>query len=388
MKRNYSRIKLIVFAALIFVLFALKDLLTEMVGGKIGEYLQTNYGISTRTLVYIFIALLLLGFLYTIYEALTAKKEPNEPTTNNIESDLEILYDSLKERYKRRYDSKLDGRFEITLEVNEDWRFDKPATYKFSAEAKISEAVAAVGKAFDDKGRLLIVGSPGSGKTVLLLNLALRLLGENYGKDKQIPVIFNLASWRESYENFEDWLIEVLNTGNGLSKDFAKTVLREKRLVFLLDGLDELARNEEPQTADVIRAKCMDSLNDYLREGRRTVICCRREEFAAMQKTTAKDAPVSAKTEVLDLTKADIILALQQAQTHNESRAAAENLENLIETNETVLEVLSTPFYFTTALEVFDKPNFNDTDLPTNSDKLKNYLLKNYVENKIKYTAK
>jgi hypothetical protein len=376
MNNNSSRILLFILFATAFLTFSsslIINLLTSDVG--FNKWLD-SYGIETIHLVIgtIAIGFALLSLVYFQFRYTQKTEKEKEILAEGIEPDVKKLFDSLKERYQKRYESKLDGRFEIPLEVSENWHSDKPKTYKFDAEAKISVALEAVRKAFREKDRLLIVGSPGSGKTVLLLKLAGELLGEEYKTDQKLPVIFNLASWSEDYETFEDWLIDVLNSGNGLSREFAKTVLRRNRIIFLLDGLDELARNEDTQIAHEIRAKCLDSLNNC------------REEFAEMQKTTNRDAPVSAKVEVLDLTKPEILLALQKAQQHTESRVSAEHLEEIIETNEVFLDVLSTPFYFTTALEVFDKHSLDEKDFPTDEEQLKKHLLDRFVESKIAHT--
>lgn len=45
-------------------------------------------------------------------------------------------------------------------------------------KSTIGNAFKAINESFNQKGRLLIVGSPGSGKTFLLLKLALELLGD------------------------------------------------------------------------------------------------------------------------------------------------------------------------------------------------------------------
>lgn len=54
-----------------------------------------------------------------------------------------------------------------------------------------------IGQIFTDmKGELLILGDPGSGKTIMLLQLAERLLGQaQHDHKKPMPVVFNLASW-------------------------------------------------------------------------------------------------------------------------------------------------------------------------------------------------
>ena len=49
-----------------------------------------------------------------------------------------------------------------------------------------------------DGKTLLILGNPGSGKTIALLQLAERLIKQTQqDMTKPIPVVFNLSSWRE-----------------------------------------------------------------------------------------------------------------------------------------------------------------------------------------------
>ena len=162
----------------------------------------------------------------------------------------------------------------------------------------------------------------------------------------------------------------------------------------MLDGLDELARHldtedEESQAkAAEIRANCLNSLNNYLDRGKNAVICCRVRQFEQMHELTGKAAPVSAKVKINDLSEAEILNSLMKAQNHNEDRIAAGNLLTILnkDENNELLKVLSTPFYFTTALEVFDKQSVKEKVFPTDSDEVKKYLLDNFVESKINHT--
>ena len=389
MKNNASQKVLFISLAIVLITLLSSITINLLTGSKvINKWLEAN-GVGPTELVIgtisISIALLLLTYLQI------KRSYSPESITENIETDVKRLFDSLKERYQNRYQSKLDRRFEITLEVSEDWNSDKPKTYKFGAESKISYAIDATRKAFDEKGRLLIVGSPGSGKTVLLLKIALELLGNEFKEGQRLPVVFNLASWSGKHIRFEDWLIEVLNSGNGLSKNFARALLKENRIIFLLDGLDELARNEETKTASAKRAKCLDSIYEYAEVGHKYVICCRREEFVKMQKSKSHDELLPAKVEVLDLSGLDIEVALAVAQRDGVNRASAEHLESIIRTHEAFSDVLSTPFYFTTALEVFDKSSLKELrekDFPEDIKDIKQYLLDKFIETKISHSAK
>src|SRR5262245_28090453 len=67
-------------------------------------------------------------------------------------------------------------------------------------------------KIFDDVGRsVLILGAPGSGKTITLLVLARKLISCAEGDPVQpIPVVFNLSSWTDPRQNLLAWLIAEL----------------------------------------------------------------------------------------------------------------------------------------------------------------------------------
>lgn len=315
-----------------------------------------------------------------------------------FENDTRRFFNSLKERYRSRYEQKLDGRFEITLEVSHsaDSAEAHEIKERFGRNPSAGDAIKLISKAFDKTGRLLIVGSPGIGKTVLLLKLASNTLSKIAEKlqqgiklNKPFPVIFNLGSWSESYEKFDDWLIAMLVSGEGLSRDFAARLLRKEKIIFLLDGLDELARNRDPEGAAEIRAACLRSLNRYLQRGRKVVICCRENEFRQLREATRQDAPVSARVTVFDLDEAQITAALREAQQSDRNRAAATNLLTILneDRSKVFLEVLHTPFYFTTALEVFDQQILDEKVYPKNADELRKHLLDGFVKRKRENTS-
>lgn len=395
---NSRTLRPVILAAVIIILSILINLLISITGNKLGDYLQAKFGISTTALVYALIFALPLLFLFTIYDASKkSEKEESDISPKDIESEVEKLLRSLKEGYQNRYEQKLDGRFEITLEVSKDWNSRKPRIIKekFSSEANVGEAVEVINEDFKEKGSLLIVGNPGAGKTVLLLKLAISLLDKiNASGREAIPFIFNLASWSPKYERFEDWVKAALESGYGLSKEFAEDLLRQERIVFLLDGLDELGRNEDEKRAAEMRRELLKSLNQYLSRGKKVVICCRRDEFVQIKRLKGPDAPVAAKVALLDLTKPQIENALSEAihRTGNtgnkiDAISAGHLLEFLKQRRSKVLlDVLQTPFYFTTALEVFDKSILDDDQLPNRTDALKKYLLDKFIEVKLHRT--
>ncbi len=83
----------ILIAVGIFLIVISKDLLIQIVGVQVGEYIQKNFGISTRTLIYVLISVLLLSCFLAIRTALKNKDEQEEPeefpkTLNAMLNDL------------------------------------------------------------------------------------------------------------------------------------------------------------------------------------------------------------------------------------------------------------------------------------------------------------
>jgi DNA replication protein DnaC len=145
----------------------------------------------------------------------------------------------------------------------------------------IHTTAEAVTKAFHDvKGKLLILGEPGSGKTVLLLQLAQRLLEEaekTTGKipEKPVPVVFNLSSWAIERKPMIDWLAGELRRNYEVSTEkFARQLIDTDKLIFLLDGLDEVAETH--------RDDCLNEINSFITKERQLVVCSRIMEYSAL----------------------------------------------------------------------------------------------------------
>ncbi len=123
----------------------------------------------------------------------------------------------------------------------------------------------------DIKGKLLILGTPGVGKTITLLKLAEQLVGEAIAQPQtMIPVIFELSTWRDG-QNIEDWLIEQLYEKYGGPRKIYEAWLERRVLLPLMDGLDELGM--------VRQQACTQKVNVFARTYPQVVVCCRVKEF-------------------------------------------------------------------------------------------------------------
>ncbi|MGF1459429.1 MAG: NACHT domain-containing protein, partial [Leptolyngbyaceae cyanobacterium] len=148
----------------------------------------------------------------------------------------------------------------------------------------------------DINGRLLILGEPGTGKTNELLALAKTLLQQaKASADAPIPVIFELSEWSsEPDKTFADWLCEQLQEKYTVPLAVANHWMEHNRLWPLLDGLDELRRVDESETAtdeeldrqrQAKQIQCMRSINAFLdlHPATSAVVCCRRQEYEALE---------------------------------------------------------------------------------------------------------
>jgi hypothetical protein len=138
---------------------------------------------------------------------------------------------------------------------------------------------ATVREAFEQSGgRLLLVGEPGSGKSIAAYQLAY-LLAEQTVAPYPVPVLVNLSAW-DDQEQFGQYVADALlsqsswydrvTSDRGLVEQWVAT----HRYTLILDGLDEVA--------DGLRSECMQRLEDWLPEHMPVVVTCRTYEFAQL----------------------------------------------------------------------------------------------------------
>jgi hypothetical protein len=130
--------------------------------------------------------------------------------------------------------------------------------------------------------RLVIIGKPGSGKSVLALELVVRLLNERRGQrgDGPLPVRFSLSRW-DGESAIGEWLVGDLMGVHRLSLAAAEGLVRNGLIIPVFDGLDEV----DPVGAAPIRAaRIVAKLGVWSRGGSPAplVLTCRDELYLSL----------------------------------------------------------------------------------------------------------
>ncbi len=230
---------------------------------------------------------------------------------------------------KQWVESRLEGQLHHAIRLNLQKETQPQQVRPWGMEVKVAIAQPSrllspettIGQVFDQcAGRLLILGEPGAGKTTSLLDLALELLQRAKDDPQQrIPVLVDLSDWqpitsqskskqsgvtsgfrRFSQKNLSEslpeqapvwsianWLATKVRERYGFLPRQIKQWLEEKRLIPLLDGLDEV-RPEYQQD-------CVRAINEWLKSDlrpRQVALCCRREQYEAYTQKLELDGAV------------------------------------------------------------------------------------------------
>ncbi|MGH3779115.1 MAG: NACHT domain-containing protein [Pseudonocardiaceae bacterium] len=125
--------------------------------------------------------------------------------------------------------------------------------------------------------RLVVLGKPGAGKTVLTLRFTLDLLKRRQPGDP-VPVIFSMASWHPGQQSLHAWLSErlavdypALGAPAPSGSTWAWELVHAGRVLPVLDGLDEIPES--------LRGEAMRRLNAAFDRNAPVLLTCRLDEY-------------------------------------------------------------------------------------------------------------
>ncbi|MFF0084754.1 NACHT domain-containing protein [Streptomyces canus] len=238
-------------------------------------------------------------------------------------------------------------------------------------------------------GRLVITGAPGSGKTVLALELLLALLEERRPEDP-VPVRLPLASWDllsashlgtgtgpstgashnpgAAVQMVRAWVCRhLVDTYRGISPTAAAALMDAGLILPVLDGLDEMDAGDMPGYGSRAR-QALDVLNAFQRGRAKAnlVLTCRSGQYQAL-KALEVWAQDSARVEIGQISPAQARLFIQQRVGRPARwQCVLDTLDRA--PSSPLARALSTPWRLTVAVTVYEQRDLDGAYLHSPRD--------------------
>ncbi len=308
-----------------------------------------------------------------VYEILDAIKD--------IEEVLKVIPQNKREQFIRRRE-KLENKI-ICWRIAQAWFVNilKPTLEEFAysvnmnselqpnlvvkydeAEYKTTNYTSnQVRNIYEKLGMFLVLGEPGSGKSIFLLQLA-TLLMKNYldcitkpncNRDYiKIPLVLNLSSWgsKADYDetSLEQWVALECEKLYRIDSAIFEDLLSIKRFVLLLDGLDEI-----PKEKLVNR---IQKINEYRLQKQQDVtpiiVCSRSKDYQQFLEQENQDCKLlfTHSVHIAPLDKEEILAYLDK---HPDTR-----FNYLFNTSEEIQELAKIPLFLVMMARVYSYKNF------------------------------
>ncbi|MGW4874631.1 NACHT domain-containing protein [Streptomyces chartreusis] len=169
--------------------------------------------------------------------------------------------------------------------------------------------------------RLVLLGEPGAGKTVLAILLTLGLLDERRTHGEPVPVLLSLSSWNPRTEHLQAWvtrrLIEdypALANEDVFGPAAASRLVTGGHILPVLDGLDEMPAGLHTAAIDGI---------DRIAPASPVVVTCRSTEYEAAVATGGMVLSTAAVVELEPVGAQQVITFLSAGRVVGDNRWAA-----------------------------------------------------------------
>lgn len=204
------------------------------------------------------------------------------------------------------------------------------------------------------RGRLVLLGEPGSGKTILAQALMLSLLGTR-ADTKLIPVPLSAASWQPGSESLTEFVARQLHLDYGVTESTARDLASGGRIVPVIDGLDELPLQ------DMISAIGM--LNRYSAPVAAFVVTCRAREYERVVSATGLAISGAVVVSQQPVSQADAQAFLSSSAVGDDTRWPRLFTELADQPDGPVARALTSPLYLWLARETYRSPRSDPEEL-------------------------
>ena len=239
---------------------------------------------------------IVVTFFYLRWQARSAAESP-EAIDRQIEELAPKLRESVRSRsYGARGDLIADDLKKLDLGTTPRVGWVQDPTRNKEPEP-LSEGANIVSAFASSRRRLLIVGEPGSGKTMAAYAL-IEHLDETEG-DERTPLLINLSAW-EDQDSFENFLFDYLRSPVGYEVSqhaVARKFVEDRRYSLILDGLDEIPAGLREHFSE-----CLDDFMRGLPNEVAVIVTCRSQEYEKLKADYRTGLGLVQAVEVLPLT--------------------------------------------------------------------------------------
>jgi hypothetical protein len=238
--------------------------------------------------------------------------------------------------------------------------------------------------------RLVILGAPGTGKTTLAV-LLLRTLLEDRKPGEPVPVFLSMAGWDPSTEPVHRWLTRRLSENYpalraaDFGPDAPRALVSQRRLLPVLDGLDELPPSVQPKVLSALNAAATTES---------VILTCRTREYqAAAERSAGRVLVGGAVIEPRPIKAADAAAYITNRLVPGQPGGWPKLLGTIrSHPNGPVAQALSTPLALWLLRKVYidtrgDPAELCDTRRFRTADAVAEYLLKNLIHSALSTVA-
>lgn len=247
--------------------------------------------------------------------------------------------------------------------------------------------------------RLLLLGSPGSGKSTCLYHLALNLIAlAEQDPDAPVPFVQNLSAF--PLESLEDrhrdafrlgtrtwfvrerpdpsvktWLIEQLRVQGQISGHQAQHWVETQRVVFLLDGLDEVGESRRIQFAIRLNETLLTACPHLP-----VVICSRSYEYLSIKDRPDAKLRLRAAAVLQPLSDADIFAYVEAARVPALASALTEDAD--------LADLAKSPLMLSLMTLAYAGASRKEIDLTGSLTRRRHRLMETYVRQMLQRAAR